>query len=447
MEKQSSRPSEVSREQHQQLQQLQHWRRTLHRYPEAGWLEFYTSSLLATELDRQGWTLRPSSQLIAPEALLGHDLERVKAARTRAAADGADPRWLEWLGDYTGMGAQLDTGRPGPTLALRFDIDAVEVTESQNRQHPPNQDGFASCQPGAMHACAHDGHMAIGLVLAEQLMAAKDQLCGRIKLLFQPAEEGCMGAKSFAQGGWFDDVDELLCFHLGINAPSGSLVLAPNEFLSSTKFDVTFNGRAAHAGIDPHLGENALAAAATAITQLLAIPRHRAGATRVNIGKLTAGEGRNVIPAQAHLECETRGADRELNEYMFKAAQRVLQASADLHNVRVQTEVQGESIGITNSPALVHTLEQLVRTSPDWLSPAGFTEVVQRRAFAASEDASFLIDRVQQQGGEGAYLCIGADLTAGHHACDFDFDEQSLLRALGLLQCWVKNRCQIEPPA
>ncbi len=417
------------------------WRRRLHCCPEAGWLEFETSALLAAELDRLGWQLLPAAALIATDALMGYNPEAVAAARTRAEANGADPRWLAWLGDYSGLGALMDSGRPGPTLALRFDIDAVEVSETCAHAHRPNREQFASTRPGLMHACAHDGHMAIGLVLAEQLMARKEALCGRIKLLFQPAEEGCKGAKSFAEGGWLDDVDALVCLHLGINAPSGAVVLDPAEFLCSSKFDLSFHGRSAHAGIDPHLGHNALAAAATAITQLLAIPRHRDGATRVNVGRIRAGEGRNVIPAHALLECETRGTTPALNHYMFEAAQRVARASADLHDVQVACSLQGESTGIVNSPELVNELDHLVRSPTLWQQPTGFDASLEPRPFAASEDASFLIERVQRHKGLGAYICIGADLTAGHHNDAFDFDEQSLLRALNLLELWVTERC------
>ena len=85
--------------------------------------------------------------------------------------------------------------RPGPTLAFRFDIDAVEVEESQDELHPPSQEGWHSRNAGWMHACAHDGHTAIGLVLAERIAALADRLNYRIKLFFQPAEEGCRGGR------------------------------------------------------------------------------------------------------------------------------------------------------------------------------------------------------------------------------------------------------------
>ena len=92
-------------------------------------------------------------------------------------------------------------------------------------------------------------------------------------------------------------MDALLALHIGIHASSGELVVNPTEFLCSTKFDVEFMGQAAHAGSEPNAGHNALAAACMATTAMLGIPRHRDGMTRINVGQLNGGSGRNVIPA------------------------------------------------------------------------------------------------------------------------------------------------------
>lgn len=96
-------------------------------------------------------------------------------------------------------------------------------------------------------------------------------------------------------------MDALLALHIGIHANSGELVVNPTEFLCSTKFDVEFMGQAAHAGLEPNAGHNALAAACMATTAMLGIPRHRDGMTRINVGQLNGGSGRNVIPGHARL--------------------------------------------------------------------------------------------------------------------------------------------------
>ncbi len=202
-------------------------------------------------------------------------------------------------------------------------------------------------------------------------------------------------------------------------------MVCPDGFLSSTKFDVEFMGRAAHAGLEPNAGANALAAACQAVSQMLAIAPHRDGMTRLNIGQLHAGVERNVIPAYALLQGETRGASPALNDYVFSAVQRIVQGCALSHGVDYQIRRQGEAISIENSPALVHAVTLVA-------SELGFS-VIHSRPFGASDDAGFMMERVQKNGGQAAYLVLGADLAAGHHASNFDFDEQALAPGLTLL--------------
>ena len=271
---------------------LRHWRRDLHRLPEAAWCEFRTSALIAHHLCELGFSVMLGDKLLASNLIMGREID-VAAQKERALRQGAHPDWLARIDEITGVMGVWDSGRPGPTLGFRFDIDAVEVEESREPAHQPCQEGWHSANPGWMHACAHDGHTAIGLVLAERIAALADGLNGRIKLFFQPAEEGCRGGKALAAGGQLDDVDALLALHIGIHANSGELVINPTEFLCSTKFDVEFMGRAAHAGLEPNAGSNALAAACIATTAMLGIARHRDGMTRINIGQLNGGSGRN----------------------------------------------------------------------------------------------------------------------------------------------------------
>ncbi|MFM5619329.1 amidohydrolase [Aeromonas veronii] len=420
------------------LEHLIQWRRDLHRLPEAAWKEFRTTSLIAHHLNELGYHIVLGDKLLASNLMMGRDVD-VTAEKARARRQGAHPDWLERIGDVTGLMGELDTGRPGPTLAFRFDIDAVEVEESAAEQHLPQQEGFASHNKGWMHACAHDGHTAIGLGLASRLMAMKEELCGRIKLFFQPAEEGCRGGKALAAGGALDDVDALLSLHIGIHAGSGELVINPTEFLCSTKFDVHFMGTAAHAGLEPNAGNNALAAACMATTAMLGIPRHRDGMTRINIGQLHAGSGRNVIPDHAELHGETRGADSTLNDYMFSQVQRIVEGTALAHGVTYRIIKQGEAIALDNSPALQAELAALARKQG--------LATIQTRRFGASEDAGFLMERVQKQGGEAAYLILGADLAAPHHHNEFDFDERVMQSGVELLAAWARARLGVAEAA
>lgn len=406
-------------------QRLMNFRREFHRYPEAAWREFFTTSRIAGHLEALGYTLCFSDEIIHRDAIMGRDETLVAQAQQRAMVWGADERYMARMNGITGVGAILDTGKPGPVIAMRFDIDAVEVMESQNDSHRPRFLGFASLEPGVTHACGHDAHSSIGLGIAEILAANTSQMTGTIKLLFQPAEEGCRAGKAIAESGWLDDVDYLFAAHIGMNVPSGTLVCDPQHFLCSSKFDLHFTGKPAHAGIEPNAGHNALAAACTAVTQMLAIPRHRDGMTRVNVGQMHAGDGRNVIPANAVLMGETRGENRELNAYMFQQVETIAKAAGQMHNVQVEIRPQGEAIGLENDVEMVNLLERLGK-------PSGFADVMREKDFGASEDAGYLVDRVQANGGKAVYCLIGSDLTAGHHNGDFDIDESRMLPAVRL---------------
>ncbi|MCW8327817.1 amidohydrolase [Photobacterium sp. SDRW27] len=406
-------------------QRLMNYRREFHRYPESAWCEFFTTSRIAGHLQLLGYELCFSDAIIARDTIMGRDDANIVKAQERAITWGAQLEFLAQMDGVTGVGAILDTGRPGPVMAIRFDIDAVDVMESQDDSHRPRFLGFASLAPGVAHACGHDAHAAIGLGIAEVLAENKDTLCGKIKLLFQPAEEGCRAGKAIAESGWLDDVDYFFAAHIGMNVPSGTLVCDPQHFLCSSKFDLHFSGKPAHAGIEPNAGRNALAAACTAVSQMLAIPRHRDGMTRVNVGQLHAGDGRNVIPANAVLMGETRGENRELNNYMYQQVEQIAQASAMMHGVQVDIKAQGEAIGLQNDTELV---ELIAKVGPQ----SGFTEIIQAKDFGASEDAGYLVDRVQSRGGKAIYCLVGSDLTAGHHNGDFDIDESRMLPAVKL---------------
>lgn len=421
--------------QHSTHELLCHWRRDFHRFPEPAWCEYRTTSLIAAALANAGYEIKLGDQIVSISAVMGRHIDEDQE-KSRALAQGADAEWLDKI-SLTGLIAELDTGRPGPCVALRVDLDAVHVQESEQADHYPVHAGFASQNPGCMHACGHDGHAALGVVLGLMLAEKKHQLCGRIKLVFQPAEEGCRGGKALASGGELDDVDQLYAIHLGIHAASGELVVCPDGFLSSTKFDVEFIGRAAHAGLEPNAGANALAAACQAVGQMLAIPRHRDGMTRLNIGQLTSNGERNVVPAYALLQGETRGGTAQLNDYVFSAVQRIVQGTALAHDVDYHIRRQGEAISIHNSPALVHTVTLVA-------SQLGFN-VIHNRPFGASDDAGFLLERVQKNGGQAAYLVLGATLSAGHHASLFDFDEEALSRGLELLDALFCHHLTPEP--
>ena len=182
-------------------------RRHLHTMPEEGWSEFTTTNFIVEKLKEYGYQVLLGTKVINPENCLGRSQKVVDAGIAYARKNGVSEDFLKATEGYTGCCGILDTGRPGPTLAVRFDIDCVPVTESTEQDHIPQSEGFESTRPGLMHACGHDAHMTMGLGLAEYLAAHKDEFKGTIKLIFQPAEEGVRGAKAMAEAGVVDDVD------------------------------------------------------------------------------------------------------------------------------------------------------------------------------------------------------------------------------------------------
>lgn len=408
------------------LSKLTKWRREFHRFPEIGWSEFWTTSRIADYLEEMGFDILLGKQIIHPDFVRGRQQKVVEKGLQNAIAYGAKTKWLDKMDGYTGCVAILDSGKPGKTLALRFDIDCVNVTETTDPQHLPNQLDFRSLNDGFMHACGHDAHITIGLGTALWLSQNKDKFSGKVKIVFQPAEEGVRGAAAIAASGVIDDADYFASSHISFCANSGTVIANPKNFLSTTKIDIRYQGKPAHAGAAPHLGRNALLAAAHAVTQLHGIARHGDGMTRINVGVLTAGEGRNVIPASAQIQLEVRGENKAINQYMVDQVMQIAQGVATSFDVSYETEIMGEAVDMNNDAQLIDLVSEIALAQPE------VQQIQAEYAFNASEDATILGRRVQEQGGKAIYFILGADRTAGHHQAEFDFDENQLLTGVNI---------------
>jgi aminobenzoyl-glutamate utilization protein A len=404
------------------------YRRDFHKHAESGWCEFRTASLVARQLAELGYEVQVGRAVLSESDRLGLPApEILDQCWQRAAQEGGDPQFLEMVrGGFTAVVGVLRHGE-GPTVGLRFDMDALDLVESGDPQHRPTREGFASVNEWAAHGCGHDGHTAIGLGVAEVLMRLKDEVQGTAKLIFQPAEEGVRGAKAMVGAGVVDDVDYLLGHHLYSGWELGQISTGRGGYLATTKFDALFTGRAAHAAGKPHEGKNALLAAATAVLNLHAIPRHRDGATRINVGRLEAGSGRNVVPARAHLIIETRGATTELNDYVYDYAIHILEAAAAMHNCSLEIRPMGSAQSADSDVELMAHVEKIAQAMGDFT----FRDA---EAGGGSEDYTYMMARVQQHGGQATSISIGADLGGwGHHTAEFDFDERALKMAVRLL--------------
>lgn len=421
-------PIEKIQEITQQIQpELIARRRDFHKYAETGWLEMRTSSIIARKLTDLGYQVLTGEDVCLKEARMGvPDASVLESAYSRAMAQGADPEFLPATrGGMTGVIGILHCGK-GPVMALRFDIDALGVNESDEKDHIPAAEGFASVNAGAMHACGHDAHATIGLGVAQVLMNIREHLHGTVKLIFQPAEEGVRGALSIVKKGHLDDVQYFLCSHVEGQSQEDPADVIGGSYgaLATCKYDVTYKGQAAHAGGAPNGGKNALLAAAAAVMNLHAIPRHKDGASRINVGTLHAGSGRNVIPDEAKMELEVRGDTTEINDFMCQWAERIIQNCADMYECQADVKVMGSSISLTSddemSKKVVSACQKVGLKPAKRLCVPSF----------GSEDCAYMMECVQKNGGLAGFMRLPTGMAAPAHTRCFDVEERVLVNGV-----------------
>lgn len=411
------------------------YRRDFHKYPEVGWTEFRTASIIARKLTELGFEVSLGRDVLKDEDRMGLPTEEeLDFHYNRAIEQGADLEFIKYLkGGFTGVVGTLHLGE-GPVVACRFDIDALKVNETNADKHIPNILGFRSINEGIMHSCGHDCHAAAGLGVAETLANLKDDLkVGTIKLIFQPAEEGVRGAKSIVGAGILDDVDYIIGAHLIAQRP-GELVCGANGFLATTKYDVTFKGLSSHAGAAPEQGHNSMLAACTAILNLNAIPRHAGGASRVNVGKLISGSDRNVIAEDSFMKMEIRGETNEVNDYLDKYAHRIIENSAIMHEVDYSIKHMGAAPSGSSSHSMIERVHKIGNDI------GCFEHVIKSsNKSAGSEDFMYMLNKVQENNGEGVYFIVGSDTVSGHHTATFDINEKDIIKAVKIFALLILN--------
>jgi aminobenzoyl-glutamate utilization protein A len=380
-------------------------RRDYHSRPEIGWREIETTRTIAEELERLGYTVTSGAEFLG------------KAQRF-AMSD--DP--IPGEGD-TGCIGVFETGRPGPTVCLRVDIDALPIEEATGN-HAPAAGGWISKKPGTMHACGHDGHIAMGLGVARVIRPLLEQMGGTVKLLFQPAEEGGRGGYAVREAGWVDDVDFLTAVHLGLGLPTGTLATDVYGFLATRKYRVRYTGRPAHAGAAPEEGRNALIGACQAVLGLHALAQSSRPAIRLNVGTMVAGRSLNIVADIARFDFEMRAVEAPDLDALETRCLRLVNGTAQAHELEADFTPRGFADAWTNSAGC-----------SDWAAAVNeavgaFPRTIGRFDFRAGEDVTNLARRVEERGGEAAIYVVGADLADGHHTSHFDFDEDVLPRAV-----------------
>lgn len=407
-------------------------RRRLHARPEEGWCEFETTYLIVDRLRTLGFEVWTGDRAVDPEHALGRDSRLVEDAAARASAHGVPQAFLDETKGYTGAVGVWKTGRPGPVTALRFDIDALPIDETTDSEHEACRGGYRSEIPGFSHACGHDGHTAVGLGVAAWVAENADKLCGTVKLLFQPAEEGVRGAAAMTARGVVDDVDWFAGAHIGCSARLGQVGVSHHGYLATTKFDLDITGVPSAAG-SPEKGKSALMCGAALCMSLGSLPGHSGGITRVQIGKFNSGTGRNIVAEHASLVMEVRGETTEINDYMAKAVESTVSGITAAYGCMYDLRRVGEAVTYRGDEEAVELIKSAAAEVP------GVDSVVDMNAKVGSEDCTVLIRRVQEHGGKAVFFYFGCN-HHGHHRHDFEIqDETSLAIGWGVFTGFLKR--------
>lgn len=417
--------SDMAEEQRDELIQL---RRDFHRYPETSWLEMRTSAKIAEYLTELGMEVLTGKDVCREEARIGvPDPDILERHFSQVKEQGAPARFLteELEQGYTGVVGILRCGE-GPTVALRFDIDALPMEEAEDLEHRPFREGFSSQNPEMMHACGHDCHAAIGLGTARILSELRDQLHGTVKFLFQPGEEGTKGAYAMVENGHLDGVDYFAGTHVAPDDKEDDGDITPGTYgsLATCKYNVFFHGQAAHAGGFPEEGKNAVLAAAHAAVGLSGIARHSQGISRVNVGVIRGGSNSNVVADEAMISMEVRGETDEINQYMDRRAKEICQAAAMMEECSWEMRLMGRAPSQVSSPELIDRISNLVRNH----LPQYRVSSNPNAKNWGSEDIGFMMNRVQEQGGQAVYMRTMTKMASPQHTVRFDVDEDVLVK-------------------
>jgi amidohydrolase len=379
-------PEQIRQLAERQLATQIRWRHHLHQHPEIANQEFKTTAFLKAELRKLGLKIRP-------------------------------------LKMKTGVVADLVGGR-GPTVAIRSDIDALPMDEKTGLK-------YASKNPGRMHACGHDFHMATVLGAAALLAAERDRLKGSVRFLFQPAEEDPPGgAERMVKEGVLEGVDTIFGLHVEPHLPTGTIGLCDGPMMAMVlDFDLVIHGRGSHAA-RPQFAVDAVTTAAEVIGALQKIvSRSNDPSTPLvlTVGRIEGGTARNVIAHEVRLVCTARTLSPELGRKISSMVRRTVGGVCKAYGATFDLEQLPSYPILINDPK-TNSLYRDV-----------FGELHGRRNIRTSEpvlggeDFAYYLQKVP-----GAMLRLGmaskeADSGQPWHASNFRVDDRAMYYATSLL--------------
>jgi len=397
-------------------------RRRFHKYPEPAFCEFLTADFLIKELKKLGFFVKFGDSVIDTKKILGlPDENTLNYYAKLAIKRGANKLTINSLiGGKTGVVAEIKGQKEGNTIvAFRFDMDANQVLESNDKKHRPFIENFSSNNNGIMHACGHDGHMAIGLTFARLLSNNLDKFGGTVRLIFQPAEEGVRGGACMIKT--VSDVDYLFSGHIGINANDNDMIIVSADgFRTTTKFDLTiFTKNLGHSSLNSSKNDNVLMCSSK-IALLLGEIKGNNKFGIVNVGVINCGTARNVIPSVAKIEFETRADDKETNDYLISQINKIIAEITNEFNATFNLEKVGESFGFISSQSFTNEVYDFIKQN------CNYKMLEKHKQMLASEDCSYLLNEVKNNGKNSIYFNFGTKLYSTHHSDTFDFDENVL---------------------
>ena len=362
-------------------------RRDLHMHPETAFAERRTASIVAQRLRR-----------------LGYDVH-------------------EGVGK-TGVVGVLSGSKPGRTIMLRADMDALPILEE-------NDHAYRSQSDGVMHACGHDGHVAILLGAAELIADRRDELAGTLCLVFQPAEEGAGGAREMIEDGLFErfPIERAYGLHLSSKYPSGVLGFCEGAmYASSDSIEIDVLGVGGH-GAAPHDAVDPIYAAASFITSVQQVVSRQIDPLEpavVTIGSIHGGTIHNVIPRTCRMLGTVRAFSEEVRGAMAERIERVLRAACDAAGAQYDFVYRDRYPVTSNDPRQTAYARDLARAT------FGDARVVDASKLMGAEDFSFYAQRVP-----ACFYTLGSRNGAAtsfpHHSSQFDIDEGCLPAGVAMM--------------
>jgi amidohydrolase len=386
---------------HEQASQLEEkvieWRRYLHEHPELSNREFETAAMVAKHLTSLGMEVRTKVGL-------------------------------------TGVVGILHGGKPGKTVALRADMDALPVTERVDLPFASKvRTTFLGQETGVMHACGHDTHVAMLMGAAEILAGMKAEVPGTVVFIFQPAEEGAPpgeegGAELMVKEGVLKDpaVDAIFGIHINSMTPVGEVRFKPGGALAAVnRLVIRVKGKQTH-GSTPWTGIDPVTVSAQIILGLQTIVSRQTDLTKeaavISIGKITGGVRSNIIPEEVEMIGTIRTLDPDMQREIHERIRRTVTHIAEASGATAEVEIEKGYPVTYNDPELTSKMGKTMQ------AVAGVDNVVLTRARTGAEDFSFYAEEIP-----GLFVFLGGmpadqDPTqaAPHHTPDFYIDESGL---------------------